>query len=173
MTTAWDYACTELTFVYLQRAGLIPELYSVDRKDRICNEKHSPIMGIYKCEACVSARVLYINQSIDQSVRQKAPSHSINQSIHNLLLIFVDSTNQATNQSIDLSVPWHFKHTQSINQLTFIPKSVFSLNCRGLRILMVSAPFWVMRKLMELWDRVENAGKGENRAGWLGTRIRM
>ena len=63
------------------------------------------------------ARVLYINQSINQSIEVKASSHSINQSIHNLLLIFIDSTNQ------------------SINQVATIPKSVFSLNCRGLQVL--------------------------------------
>ena len=71
--------------------------------------------------------------SINQSIKQKALNHAINQSIHSLLLIFIESTNQ----SINLSVPWHFKYTQSINQLTTIPKSVFSLNCRGLLVVRV------------------------------------
>ena len=34
-----------------------------------------------------------------------------------LLTIFIDNTNQASNQSINLSVPCHFKYTQSTNQL--------------------------------------------------------
>ena len=53
------------------------------------------------------ARVQYNSQT----VKQKASSHSINQSIHNLLLIFIDSTNLAINQAINLSVPWRFKYT--------------------------------------------------------------
>ena len=35
------------------------------------------------------AQMLYINQSINRSIKQKAPSHSINQSIPNLLLITI------------------------------------------------------------------------------------
>ena len=42
------------------------------------------------------ARVLYSSQSVNQSI------------------------SQTINQSINLRVPWHFKYTQSINQLTII-----------------------------------------------------
>ena len=62
------------------------------------------------------SRVLYINQSINQTIEQKPSTHSINQS---------------TYQSRDISsIP-----NQSISQLTTISKSVFSLSCRGLQVL--------------------------------------
>ena len=54
-----------------------------------------------KCEARVTTDASATHQSINQSIKQKAPSHSINQSIHNLLLILMDSTNPAINQSIN------------------------------------------------------------------------
>ena len=69
-----------------------------------------------KCDARVttaSTTHQSINQSINRSIKQKVPSHSINQSIHDLLLIFINSTNQAINRSINLSVPCHSKYTQS------------------------------------------------------------
>ena len=74
-----------------------------------------------KCEVRVMYRVTShaIHQSINQSTEEKAPSHSINQSIHNPLSIFIDCTNQA------------------INQVTTVPKSVFSLNCWDLQVLIV------------------------------------
>ena len=105
-----------------------------------------------------------IYQSINQSIREKAPTHSINQSIHNLLLFSIDSTNQ----SINLSIPWHFKHTQSINQLTAISKSVFFLNCRGLQVLIVFSSFWLMRKVIRSWDGVGDTGEGWTEPGGLG-----
>ena len=71
-----------------------------------------------------------INQSINQSKGRRQVIQSTNQPINR-------STNQPINQSINLSVPWHFKCTQSINRLTLISKSVFSLNRRGLQILIV------------------------------------
>ena len=82
-------------------------------------------------------RVICISQSINQSIKQKAPSHSINQSIHNLLLIFIDSADQSINQSTYQSWDISSIPNQSINQGTCISKSVFSLNCRGLQVLMV------------------------------------
>ena len=57
-------------------------------------------------------RILYTNQSIDRSIKEKG-SKSFNQPINPWLTIdFVDCTNQA----INFSVPWHFKYAQSINQ---------------------------------------------------------
>ena len=79
-----------------------------------------------------------INQSINQSIEQKAPSHSINQSIHNFPLIFIDSTNQAIKQSTYQSRDILGIPDQSINQSTdYGFKSVFSLNCRGLQVLII------------------------------------
>ena len=68
-----------------------------------------------------------INQSIDRSIKQKAPSHSINQSIHNLLLILMDGTNQAINQSTYQSCDI-LKYTQSINQSTDYPFEISFVN---------------------------------------------
>ena len=57
--------------------------------------------------------------SINQSIKQKAPSHSItqsiNQSIRNFLLIFIDSTNQAIKQSTYQSRDISSIPNQSIN----------------------------------------------------------
>ena len=68
------------------------------------------------------ARVLHqsINQSINQSIdrsNRKAPSHSINQS----------NKQKAPSHSVN----------QSINRSIVISKSVFSLNCWGLQVLVV------------------------------------
>ena len=82
-----------------------------------------------------SKRYTSINQSIDRSIDQTG--HSINQSIHNLLLIFMDSTNQAINQSTYQCRDISRGPNQSINRLTLISNWVFSLNCRGLQVLIV------------------------------------
>ena len=50
-----------------------------------------------------------------RSNRRLQVIQSINQSM-TYYWFFIDSTNQASNQSINLSAPWHFKYTQSINQ---------------------------------------------------------
>ena len=67
-------------------------------------------------------------------------------------MIFIDSTNQA----INLSVPWHFTYTQSINQsiddhlkISFLPELLRSPGCDSF-----SAQFWVMRKGTGPWNRV-------------------
>ena len=59
-------------------------------------------------------QVLYINQSINQWIKQKVPSHSINQSIYPSLLIALDRTNQA----INFSVPWKVYVTKFIPMCT-------------------------------------------------------
>ena len=64
------------------------------------------------------ARALYNNQSSNQSIKQKAPSHSINQSIHNWLEIFTDSTNQAINQLFS-SGTFYVYPNPTINWLPF------------------------------------------------------
>ena len=72
--------------------------------------------------------------SINQSIDQTEGSESFNQPI-----------NQSTYQSRDISsIP-----NQSINRLTTISESVFSLNCRVFRFWWFSEPFWVTRKVME------------------------
>ena len=79
---------------------------------------HSQVRG-----TCHHGRDYYT--SINQSIKQKAPSYSINQSSHDLLLIFIDSTNQAINQSTnqlhDKSIP-----NQSINRQITIHTYVIS-----------------------------------------------
>ena len=127
---------------------------------------------------CYTSTNQSINRSINQSIDQKPPSHSINQSIHNLLLIFIDSTNQTSKQSINqlsvrdiLSMP-----NQSINRQVFISKSVFPLNCSGLQVLIVFYRVLGKEKTNGTvrWDR--GCGGGE-RVNWawglsVGKRIR-
>ena len=88
-----------------------------------------------------------INQSIDRSKRRLP-----------------------VNQSINWWVPWHLKCTQSINQSTGISKSVFSLNFRGLQVLI---DFWTVLGDEKTngnvrWGRGCGGGEGMNRAGGLG-----
>ena len=66
------------------------------------------------CSFVVFAVYTVFNQSIDQWIDPTQGSKPFNQPINPKLTIdFIDSTNQ----SINLSVPWHFKCTQSINQV--------------------------------------------------------
>ena len=126
----------------------------------------SSVMIINKCKVRVTTGSSAIHQSINQSIKQKVPSRSINQSIYNLLLISIDSTNQAIKQSIDLSVPWHLKSTnQSINRLSF--HNLFSLWIVEVsRFSEFSARFWMIRKVMGLWDGAGDAGeRGEPSPG--------
>ena len=60
-----------------------------------------------------------VNQSIDRLIKQKVPSHPIDQSIDDLLLIFIDSTNQTINQLINPVTLWVYPINQSINWLPF------------------------------------------------------
>ena len=73
-----------------------------------------------------------INQSIEQTNRRLQVIQSTNQSIPYYWFSIIRTTKQSSKQSINSSVPWHSECTQSINQLSTISKSVFSLNCRSL-----------------------------------------
>ena len=87
------------------------------------------------------ARVLYINQSINQSTNQSTDqtqgSKSFNQPINPIIyywFLLIALIKQSINQSMNLSVPWYFKYTQSINWPPF-QNQFFSLNCWGLQVL--------------------------------------
>ena len=103
--------------------------------------------------------------SINQSIKEKAPSHSINQSIHNLLLISIKSTNQA----INLSAPWHFKYTQINQSTTSHFKISFSLKYRGLQVLIVFCTVLGDEETNGAVRWIGDAGEGVNRAWGLGT----
>ena len=49
-------------------------------------------------------------------MEQKDPIHSINQSIYNLLLILIDSTDQSSNQSIN----WSAYQSRDMNKSVLI-----------------------------------------------------
>ena len=119
------------------------------------------------------ARVLYINRSINQSTNQREVCKSFNQPI-NLYLTFdlIDSTNQSINQStnqrevcksfnqpINLYLTFDLidSTNQSINQSidpSTISKSVFSLDCRGLQVLIVFCTFLEWSFFGQLIDKL-------------------
>ena len=88
----------------------------------------------------------------EQSIKQKALSHSINQSINNpyYWLLLIARIKQSTYQPHDFLC----RPNQSINQLTTISKSVFSLNCRGLQVLIVFCNVLGDEKTNGPWDGV-------------------
>ena len=100
---------------------------------------------------CYTAVNQSINQSTDRSNRRFQVIQSINQSITYYWLLLTIQIKQ----SINLSVPWHFKCTQSINQSIMwllFHNQFSSWIVEVFRFWWFSAPFWVMRKIMEPWD---------------------
>ena len=122
-----------------------------------CWNGNTRITYINKCEALVTTGASAIHRSIDQSIKEKTPSQSINQPIHYLLLIFIDSSNQSINQLIS---PMTFKiSNQSINWPPF--QDQFSLWIVEIsRFRWFFTPFWIMKKLMRPWDGGGDAEEG-------------
>ena len=92
--------------------------FGIDRKNETGKKKESKVQS-----PCHHGRECYtsVNQSIKQAINQSIDETSI--------------------QSINLSVPWHFEYTQSINQsinqVTIIPKWVSSSVLKLFRVFIV------------------------------------